>query len=195
MTDQNTFNLKQETQPMKKSSVNPWARDYEKSAKKTSHTVPHNALVITNGTDTSAVASVTTTYAVDKEKFCKLYLGAVEAMVPLTSAGRKVFVVLFNQLRKNIGKDMVPMAFLHVNEVSIQIKQGTYTKGVRDLYDNYFIAPVEGLINTWWVNPDYIFNGSRLNINNTYILEGENMEDINLDTGEIFTEAQNEETV
>lgn len=195
MGTQNKFDLKKQIEPMRKTSVNPWARPYEKTAKKTSHSVPDSALVITNGTDSQSVASVTTTYAVDKEQFCKLYLGAVEAMVPLTSAGRKVFVVLYTQLRKNIGKDMVPMAFLHVNEVSIQIKQGTYTKGVRDLYDNGFIAPVEGLVNMWWVNPDYIFNGSRLNINNTYVLKGETPENIDPETGEILIGVEHEETV
>jgi hypothetical protein len=183
MTNQNTFNLKAQTEPMKKSSVNPWSREYEKTSKKQHHHTSGTEFVIsTNGDDAKPVATFTNTYPVDKEKFCKLYLGAVEAFVPLTSAGRKVFVVLFNQIRKNIGKDMVQMAFLHVNEVNIEIKQGTYTKGVRDLYDNGFIAPVEGLTNSWWVNPDYIFNGNRLNINNTYLLD-ESVDEV---TGEII---------
>jgi hypothetical protein len=185
MTNQNAFKLRSQIEPMKKSKVNPWIREYEKTVKRQHHHTTGTEFVIaTNGADAQPVATFTNTYPVDKEQFCKIYLSAAEAFVPLTSAGRKVFVVLFNQVRKNIGKDMVQMAFLHVSEVKIEIKQGTYTKGVRDLYDNDFIAPVEGLPNTWWVNPDYIFNGNRLNINNTYLLK----ETIDNDTGEINKE-------
>jgi hypothetical protein len=178
-------------EPMIKSAQNPWRREYPKSAKRQHHHTKSTEFVIGLGEDAKPVATFTNTYAVDKEQFCKIYLGAVEALVPLTHAGRKVFVVLFNQLRKNIGKDVVQMAYIHCSEVSIEIKQATYTRGVRDLYDNNFIKPVEGLTSTWWVNPDYIFNGNRLNINSTYVLK----DIVDQETGEITQEATYENQV
>ena len=169
---------------MQKHAQNPWLRPYPKVAKRTHHHTTGTEFVIATGDDQKPVATFTNTYPVDKEQFCKIYLGAVEALVPLTHAGRKVFVVLFTQLQKNIGRDMVQMAYTHVSEVSFEIKQATYTRGVRDLYDNNFIKPVEGLLSTWWVNPDYIFNGNRLNINTTYVLK----ETVDQATGEITQE-------
>lgn len=182
MTTQNKLELKAQAKPYVKYAFNPWVRQYQKTAKKEHHHTTGQEFVISNGEDSTPVATFTSTYAVDKEQFCKLYLAAIEPLISLNSAGRKVFHVLFNQVRKNIGKDMVQMAFSHTLEVKADISQPTYARGVRNLYENDFIAPVEGLASTWWINPDFIFNGNRLNINNTYILN----ESIDQESGEVI---------
>jgi hypothetical protein len=179
------MNNKTKLEPMQKFAFNKWLRPYEKSAKRTHHNTNSTEFVISNGEDATPVRTFTTTYAVDKEKFCKVYLAAIEANINLSSAGRKVFLVLYNQVRKNIGKDMVQMNYSNCAEVKTEISQPTFARGVRNLYDNEFIAPVEGYASTWWVNPDYIFNGNRLNINSTYNL-------VDDETGEILERLNNE---
>jgi len=175
---------KQKIEPMIKVTSNPWGREYARKAKYQHHSTTGTEFVITDGSDAKPVATFTSTYPVDREQFCKLYLSALEPLTNLNSSGRKVFHVLFNQIRKNIGKDMVQMAYIHTEEIKSDISLATYTRGVRDLYDNEFIKPVEGLASTWFINPDFIFNGNRLQINNTYILK----ESIDEDTGEIFNQ-------
>jgi hypothetical protein len=185
MTKQTKLELKAQAKPYVKYAFNPWLREYQKTAKKEHHHTTGTEFVIsTNGDDSKPVATFTSTYAVDKEQFCKLYLAGVLGLRKLNSAGMKVFQVLFNELRKNAGKDRVQMAYIMTNEVKIDISQPTYARGVRNLYENDFIAPVEGFASTWWVNPDFIFNGNRLNINNTYILN----ETVDQYTGEITNE-------
>lgn len=150
---------------------NPWLRQYPKKSKNQHHHTASPSFVIANDEEARPVATFTTTHPVEREQFCKIYLSAVEAFVPLTTAGRKVFVVLFAQLQKNISKDIVQLAFAHVAETNIQMKQSTFTRGIRDLYDNKFIVPIEGLVSTWFINPDYVFNGSRLKIDTTYVIK------------------------
>ena len=169
---------------MVKVTSNPWGREYARKAKYQHYSTSRTEFVIANGEDSKPVATVTSTYAVETEQFCKLYLSAIEPLTNLNSSGRKVFHVLFNQIRKNIGKDMVQMAYIHTEELKTEISLATYTRGVRDLYDNQFIIPVEGLASTWFINPDFIFNGNRLQINNTYIIK----DSIDQDSGEIFAE-------
>jgi hypothetical protein len=185
MTKQNKLELKAQAKPYIKYAFNPWVRQYPKSAKKEHHQTTGTEFVIATGDDAKPVATFTSTYAVDKEQFCKLYLAGVLGLRKLNSSGMKVFQVLFNELRKNQGKDRIQMAYIMTNDVAIDISQPTYARGVRNLYENDFIAPVEGFASTWWVNPDFIFNGNRLNINNTYILN----EAVDQDTGEITKEA------
>jgi hypothetical protein len=179
----------QKVAPMEKSAFNPWLREYPKKSRNQHHHTSGTEFVISTGEDARPVATFTNTYPVDREQFCKIWVGALEANVTLSTAARKVFVVLFQQIQKNIGRDMVQMTFAHCQEVRIEIKQATYTRGVRDLYDNNFIKPVLGMASTWWVNPDYIFKGNRLNINNTYVLN----ETVDQDTGEITHEEEYDE--
>jgi len=179
-----TSNIKSKEKMMIKTKVNPWARNYDKKVKHQHHHTTGTEFVVATGNDAKPVATFTNTYPVEKEQFCKIWLGAIEANVYLSTAGRKVFVVLFNQLQKNIGKDMIQMAYSHAEEVNIPISQPTYARGVRNLYDNDFITPVEGLASTWWINTDYVFKGNRLNINNTYVLK----ETVDQETGEIIEE-------
>jgi hypothetical protein len=181
MTEIKKSKGKSNLEPMVKVSQNRWTRVYAQKPKHQHHHTTGTEFVISTGADAKPVATFTNTYPVDKEKFCKIWVAALMANVKLTTAGRKVFVVLFTQVQKNIGKDMVQMAYSHVNEVDIEISQATYARGVRNLYDNEFIDPVEGLASTWFINPNYIFNGNRLNINNTYVLK----ETVDQETGEI----------
>lgn len=172
---------KQKAEPFIKSAFNPWTREYSKTAKKQHHNTNATAFVVSTGEDAQPVATFTTTYAVDKEQFCKLYLDGVGGLCKLNQSGMKVFYVVFSELRKNIGKDKIQMSYANCLTMPIPISPATYARGVRNLYENDFIKPVEGYASTWWINPDYIFNGNRLNINSTYVLKN-----VDPQTGEIY---------
>ena len=50
-------------------------------------------------------------YEVDKTEFVKLYINGVKAFKDLTGAGTKVFELLYLEVQKNIGKDVLYLSF------------------------------------------------------------------------------------
>jgi hypothetical protein len=98
---------------------------------------------------------------VDKTKFVKLYINGVKAFKELTSAGTKVFEVLYLEVQKEFGKDKVYLSFNAVDQDITPMSDATYTRGMRELVAKGFIAPTvtQGL---WFINPDYMWSGDRL---------------------------------
>lgn len=101
------------------------------------------------------------TEEVDKTQFVKLYVNGVKAFKELTSAGTKVFELLYLGLQKNIGKDQIYLSFPSIDQAASPISEATFYRGMRELVDKGFIAEsVE--TNIYFVNPDYLWNGDRL---------------------------------
>lgn len=98
---------------------------------------------------------------VDKTQFVKLYVNGVRAFRGLSSAGGKMFEILYTEMQKNIGKDRVYLSFPSVDQELTPISESTYMRGMRELVSKKFIAatPFQGL---YWVNLDYMWNGDRL---------------------------------
>lgn len=97
---------------------------------------------------------------VDTAQFVKLYINGVKAFSELTSAGTKVFELLYREMQKNIGKDRVLLSLMAIDD-DVKISKATFTRGMRELMDKGFIAPTR-VVGWFWLNPDYIFNGDRL---------------------------------
>lgn len=98
---------------------------------------------------------------VDSTKFIKLFIKGVKALKELTSAGTKVFEVLYLRVQDNIGKDQIFMAFSAVDQVLTPMSEATYTRGMRELTKKGFIAATT--VQGWyWLNPSFIWNGDRL---------------------------------
>lgn len=99
---------------------------------------------------------------VDGEKFVKLYVNGVKAFKELTSAGTKVFELLYLEIQKNIGKDQIFLTYSAVKRnPENTLSKTTFTRGMRELLDKGFIAP-SPVVGWFWLNPDYVFNGDRL---------------------------------
>ena len=98
---------------------------------------------------------------VDKTQFVKLYVNGVRAFRGLSSAGGKMFEILYMEMQKNVAKDRVYLSFPSVDQEVIPISESTYMRGMRELVAKKFIAatPFQGL---YWVNLDYMWNGDRL---------------------------------
>jgi hypothetical protein len=98
---------------------------------------------------------------VDSTKFVKLFVKGVKALKELTSAGTKVFEVLYLRVQQTIGSDRVLMAWSEIDQTLTPMSESTYMRGMRELIEKDFIAatPTQGM---YWLNPSYVWNGDRL---------------------------------
>jgi hypothetical protein len=98
---------------------------------------------------------------VDNTKFVKLYINGVKAFKDLTSAGTKVFEILYLAIQKGIGKDVIWLSFTEIDQIVTPMAKATFMRGMRELIEKGFIA--ESITqNKYFINPDYIWNGDRL---------------------------------
>lgn len=122
-------------------------------------------MMIVNGETGDVVAPVAGFWQaqeVDSAQFVKLYVNGVRAFAELSSAGTKVFEVLYMEIQKSISKDQVFLSHTRIDEsVRTHISQATFTRGMRELMDKGFIAPTT-TVGWFWLNPDYMWNGDRL---------------------------------
>lgn len=98
---------------------------------------------------------------VDNTKFVKLYVNGVRAFRDLTSAGTKVFELLYLEVQKNIGKDVIWLNFIEVDQSITPMGKSTFMRGMRELLEKGFIAE-STVPSKYFLNPDYIWNGDRL---------------------------------
>lgn len=98
---------------------------------------------------------------VDKTQFVKLYVNGVKAFKGLTSAGTKVFEVLYLEIQKNIGKDKVYMSYTQLDQDLTPMSEATYNRGMKELVEKAFLAAMPS-VSWYWLNPDFIWNGDRL---------------------------------
>lgn len=98
---------------------------------------------------------------VDKTQFVKLYIGGVKQIKELTGAGTKVFELLYYEVQKNIGRDVMHLSFSDVDQQITPLSKATFMKGMKELLEKEFIAEsmTQG---KYFLNPDFIFNGDRL---------------------------------
>jgi hypothetical protein len=102
------------------------------------------------------------TKQVDKTQFIKLYINGVKGLADLTSAGTKLFGVLYMEMQKQMGVDQIFLSHTHLDKAIFpDLSPATFSRGVRELKDKNFIAPM--VTQGWFfVNPDFIWNGDRL---------------------------------
>lgn len=98
---------------------------------------------------------------VDRSQFVKLYINGVKAFRDLTSAGTKVFELLYIEVQNGMGKDRIYLSFHTINQAITPMSESTFMRGMRELVAKGFIA--ESLAPGWYfLNPDYMWNGDRL---------------------------------
>lgn len=98
---------------------------------------------------------------VDSAQFIKLFVNGVKAFAELTSAGTKVFELLYLEVQRNIGKDQVYISYAALDENTNTMAQSTFRRGMAELIAKKFIAPMTAP-SWYWINPDFIWNGDRL---------------------------------
>jgi len=98
---------------------------------------------------------------VDKTQFVKLYVNGVKAFKDLSSAGTKVFELLYIKVQEQIGKDQLWLTFPSVDQEMTPISETTFYRGMKELLEKSFIAEstTPGL---YFLNLDFLWNGDRL---------------------------------
>lgn len=99
---------------------------------------------------------------VDKAQFIKLYLGGVKLFKQLSSAGSKVFEILYYVVMENHDKDRIYLAYDKQFMQQYQISDRHWLRGITELLEKGFIAKTSAK-HFYYLNPDYIWNGDRLN--------------------------------
>ena len=121
-------------------------------------------MMIVNGGSGDIIAPVAGFWMaeeIDSTKFVKLYINGVKAFKELTSAGTKVFEVLYLEVQKGIGKDIIWLSFLEIDQTITPMGKATFMRGMRELIEKGFIA--ESMTQSkYFLNPDYLWNGDRL---------------------------------
>lgn len=102
---------------------------------------------------------------VDKSKFIKLFVNGVKAFKDLSNAGTRVFELLYNEMQEKINSDKVYLSYSGL-DASV-MSQATFTRGMRELIDKRFIAPMSS-VSWYYVNPDFVWNGDRLSFVKSY---------------------------
>ena len=128
------------------------------------------------------------TQEVDRTQFVKLYINGVKAFKELTGAGTKVFELLYVQMQKNIGKDIISLVFADINQDITAISSATFFRGIRELIEKGFIAETVQS-GRYFVNPDYVWNGDRLAFVKEFRVKKANTKDTL--TGDLFHETEN----
>lgn len=99
---------------------------------------------------------------VDKAQFLKLYLGGVKLFKQLSTAGSKVFEILYYVVMDNHDKDRIYLAYDKQFMERYQISDRHWLRGIAELLEKGFIAKTSAK-HFYYLNPDYIWNGDRLN--------------------------------
>lgn len=110
------------------------------------------------------------TEEVDQTQFIKLFVNGVKALKELSAAGTRVFELLYLEMQKNIGKDQIHLSFAGIDHTIDDISERTFYRGMQELVAKGFIAE-SVVMNLYFVNPDYVWNGDRLAFVRTFRLK------------------------
>lgn len=125
-------------------------------------------MVVSDSGEIVGPAGFWQTQEVDKTQFVKLYINGVKAFKGLSSAGTKVFEVLYMKIQEGIGKDIVHLNFHDIDQMLTPMSESTFMRGMRELVKKGFIA--ENIVpSRYFLNPDYIWNGDRLAFVKSYL--------------------------
>ena len=110
---------------------------------------------------------------VDKTQFLKLYANGVKMFLGLSSAGIKVFMLIYDLLMEKVNyqEDYVDLVYNMLEDYQRQgLGRTTFFRGIKELKQVGFLAPAiqEG---KYWINTDYMFRGDRLTLVNQYIMQ------------------------
>lgn len=114
-----------------------------------------------------APAGFWSTQEVDRTQFVKLYINGVKAFAGLSGAGAQVFGLVYAELQKAPGKDVIYLNYLDIDQSISTISRATFMRGIKEILIKKFLA--ETMVSgRYFVNPDFIFNGDRLAVVKEY---------------------------
>lgn len=130
-------------------------------------------LIISKGTgEIQGLTGFYTRIKTDKTHFLKVYADGVRALTGLSTAGMKIFILVYDKITSNegFGKDTIMLNYdMLTNEQQEQFSLRTFQRGISDLIDHDFLAETMQT-GVYFVNPTFIFNGDRLALVKEYVL-------------------------
>ncbi len=129
-----------------------------------------STLIVTKAGDVLATAQFYDVVKVDKTQFIKLYINGVKALQGLTSAGTKVFELLYCEMQQNVGKDKIYLHFSRVQANNSDMSLATFKRGMKELITKEFLYESSDPF-FYFVNITYMFNGDRLSFVKEYQLK------------------------
>lgn len=110
---------------------------------------------------------------VDKTHFMKLYADGIRALTGLSTAGMKVFILVYDKVTSNEGfnKDTIMLNYeMLSDEERKEFGLRTFQRGITDLIKHEFLAETMQT-GVYFINPTFMYNGNRLAIVNEYIMK------------------------
>ncbi|MFU9139239.1 replication protein [Erwinia tasmaniensis] len=80
-----------------------------------------------------------------------------------------MFEILYRTVQEFKDTDRVFLTYELVDQNLVKISESTYYRGMKELVNKGFIAE-KTVQNSYFINPDFIFNGDRLSFVKSYIL-------------------------
>ena len=100
---------------------------------------------------------------VDQQEFIKIYTGGMAAIFNLSSAGKRIFSLVYKQVREQKGTDRVILQY----QPNCGMSKPTWYKGIKECLANKLIAQSK-VAGVYFTNITYFFNGSRLTLLKEY---------------------------
>ena len=115
---------------------------------------------------------------VDNAEFIKLYAKNCKHFFDLTPAGVKILTLIFAIIQETaIGQDRIhfpyKIALKYAQKIlGKKISSSLYSRGIKDLIQNRFIARSTDGESVFFINVNLLFNGDRYSFAKTYIKKG-----------------------
>jgi len=117
---------------------------------------------------------------VDKTHFLKLYADGIRAMAGLSTAGMKVFMLVYDKVTSDEGfnKDIILLNYdMLSDDEQKEFGLRTFQRGITDLIKHDFLAETMQF-GVYFINPTYIYNGDRLAFIQEYICPNKSQKEI-----------------
>lgn len=109
---------------------------------------------------------------VDPERFVKVYYEGIVKHAELSKTAQKVFKYMYQVIQSSPKKNQIILAYEIANQepYNFDWTKKTFNKGIAELCQKAFIAQTVSS-NLYWINPNYIFNGNRIELVKAYQLK------------------------
>lgn len=161
---------------------NPFLRNYGADTPKWILGTDEKHLLIDKrtGEPTLERAVIVSRKAHDREPFIKLYAKAIAEVADLSKNALRLFMVLLHQASHNQNEHKLHITYQLAERALAGFTRSSFQRAMRELMHKHIIGktPINGL---WWINPDILFNGNRLEIRQVHIRRNDDSKQIDIE--------------
>lgn len=115
---------------------------------------------------------------IDKDEFIKIYIHSFPVLSELKNSTKILYQYILYLVNQEVGKDKIYISYkdylnkAEENKFLLKISKATFYRGLEELLDKEILFKSE-LLNIYFLNIAYIFNGDRLRFITEYQLKKE----------------------